>query len=571
MVTNWRLILTTSAGVALFLMLLTLAGMFSPHAARQASQETVGQQAGAAPKTADVKPRPQTTVARRPASSLLAQMPSAAEKPPTPAGKLQQSPPAVVARQPREQHLTAAPAIRLAKRTTSTEPKIHRDAAKVVTSTGAKSPKVAQAAVPETQPELAAQAFVKCDHNSEEALAQQLRSRIVEVKLKEHNSAKLLDQGESGESAKANSLFQVVDVQPELRGLVFQKAGNCRRELQSAKTLETCAFCLRELLNQADRERAHYGGPHVAAIYCGKAIGQFAQNLKPEKCPAEAIAALAQVVPERQEPARFALVKELSRLKKDKRARDALLRLAIFDLSEVIRQEAVEALRDQPRAEYRPVFLAGLRYPWPPVAEHAAEALVALEDRAAVADLTRLLDEPDPAAPYIGEGNKWSMRELVAVNHMQNCLLCHAPSFSKDDPIRVRIPEPNKPLPTASLYDRDFRGPAVRADITYLRQDFSVRQPVADHGVWPEYQRYDYLVRVRELSELDQKRLDREGAGKAASGQASSYPQREAVRFALNHLRGKRAAQSRTEGRRTDASSSDRSYDQRGASFTAVP
>ena len=43
-------------------------------------------------------------------------------------------------------------------------------------------------------------------------------------------------------------------------------------------------------------------------------------------------------------------------------------------------------------------------------------------------------------------------------------------------------------------------GVFVRADRTYLRQEFSVPLPVKNHGVWPEVQRYDFLVRTREVS-----------------------------------------------------------------------
>ena len=35
---------------------------------------------------------------------------------------------------------------------------------------------------------------------------------------------------------------------------------------------------------------------------------------------------------------------------------------------------------------------------------------------------------------------------------------------------------------------------SVRADITYLKQDFSVVQPVVNHGPWPSKQRFDYVV-----------------------------------------------------------------------------
>ena len=72
---------------------------------------------------------------------------------------------------------------------------------------------------------------------------------------------------------------------------------------------------------------------------------------------------------------------------------------AVFDLSPDVREAAVKALRARRNSEYRPVLLGALRYPWAPAADHAAEALVALEDRGAAGQLVRLLDEPDPALP----------------------------------------------------------------------------------------------------------------------------------------------------------------------------
>src|SRR5205814_1822941 len=94
------------------------------------------------------------------------------------------------------------------------------------------------------------------------------------------------------------------------------------------------------------------------------------------------------------------------------------------------------------------------------------------------------------------------VRELVRVNHLRNCLLCHAPSTSKLGLVQGPVPVPGEPLPpSARVYYTDPNAAAlVRADVTYLKQDFSVMQPVTNHGTWPRLQRYDYLVRVRLLT-----------------------------------------------------------------------
>ena len=81
-------------------------------------------------------------------------------------------------------------------------------------------------------------------------------------------------------------------------------------------------------------------------------------------------------------------------------ATEALAQRALFDLSFEIRESAVEALAERPLAHSRTVLVEGFRYPWVPVADHAAEALVALHDTDAVPALENLTREPDPTAPF---------------------------------------------------------------------------------------------------------------------------------------------------------------------------
>jgi hypothetical protein len=213
---------------------------------------------------------------------------------------------------------------------------------------------------------------------------------------------------------------------------------------------------------------------------------------------------------------------------KGKSAGAALARRAVFDLDPELREAAVNALRDRPPAEYRPALLEALRYPWAPVADHAAEALVDLDDREAVPDLAGLLDKPDPRVPSQTEDKKWVAAEVVRVNHLGNCALCHAPSYARDDPVRGVVPERGQPLPVEAYY-QSKSGSFVRADVTYLRQDFSLMRSVPKPDQWPEVQRFDYLVRRRELSDDEVKRL---------TAAPVDYPQRQAVLWALRELTG---------------------------------
>ena len=142
-----------------------------------------------------------------------------------------------------------------------------------------------------------------------------------------------------------------------------------------------------------------------------------------------------------------------------------------------------------------------------------------------------MLEAPDPRAPQMKEieGKKVSVvRELVKVNHLRNCLLCHAPADtnavtrlgtgSKEGPklnlpamlsLTAPVPLPNQQLPTPSPsggYGQfSIPGTLVRIDVTYLRQDFSVKLPVVDAKPWPDMQRFDFLVRTRQVTEQEAK------------------------------------------------------------------
>ena len=242
----------------------------------------------------------------------------------------------------------------------------------------------------------------------------------------------------------------------------------------------------------------------------------------------ETVSTLAQMLQTEDAPVRLHLTTMLASIK-GRPASQALARQALFDLTEEVRGAAVDALRDRPAEEYRQILLDGFRHPWPPVAEHAARALTALEDHDAVKDLKAMLDLPAPTAPTLNENKKWVVAEVVKVNHLRNCLLCHAPSLSEKDPMCAAVPKPGQELPPVYRGVRD--GDVIRADVTYLRQDFSLLQTVADPGPWPVQQRFDYLVRRRELT--DQEVIDMVDAGAAPS---LSYPQRAAVLHALEKL-----------------------------------
>jgi hypothetical protein len=139
------------------------------------------------------------------------------------------------------------------------------------------------------------------------------------------------------------------------------------------------------------------------------------------------------------------------------------------------------------------------------------------------------LEEPDPSAPFY-EGEKRVVRELVRINHLRNCMMCHAPSRSVErEPVRGQIPKPGVPLPPVDQYYGSGDGIFVRADVTYIKQDFAVMQPVGAAAPWPEMQRFDFVVRTRPATE-------EELAIAQQKGPEASYPQRDAVLWALKEL-----------------------------------
>lgn len=211
----------------------------------------------------------------------------------------------------------------------------------------------------------------------------------------------------------------------------------------------------------------------------------------------------------------------------------ALVKWAVFETDADNRAAAVNALRERNKQDVTRLLLQYVRYPWPRAVEHAAEALVALDCQEALPRLIAAYDQPDPAAPFRVElpnqaGGTFRL-ELVRINHAKNCAMCHPSSVASDRPLQGAVPDPSRPLPPPNGYSRgspDSLGGSefVRADITYLKQDFSVVQPVRNPGNWPLQQRYDYFVSVRrENDQQDSQPL-----------QDDSY--RQAIRFAIVEL-----------------------------------
>ena len=324
--------------------------------------------------------------------------------------------------------------------------------------------------------------------------------------------------------------------QPELGPLPWRMGEECHLPRESAEELEVRSRSLRDQISAAipvGDTRPDADWLRASLLDPAPATGRprSGQPLARTDVP-RAIPALMQLLMAERTPARLVLIEVLSRIE-GAAASKALARLAIFDLDPDVREQALIALRDRPAGDYRPGLLEGLRYPWAPVADHAAEALVALEDRDAIPALVELLDEPDPeqSRTEVRKGQPVTYtRSLVQVNHLRNCLLCHAPSANPTtDLVRGRVPTEGMPLPPPrEYYAATSPGAFVRAEVTYLRQDFSATQPVEQSGPWPGFQRYDYLVAERPVP----------AHRPAEPKQKATFPQRESALYALRELVG---------------------------------
>src|SRR5262249_10768799 len=129
----------------------------------------------------------------------------------------------------------------------------------------------------------------------------------------------------------------------------------------------------------------------------------------------EAVPTLRQLFMHEHRHVRQLLVETLARIKGTESSA-ALVGIALFDLHPDVRRAALVPLKSRPRTEYEQSFIWGLRYPWPAAADHAAEALVALDLRTAVPKLIPLLDARDLGEPFAVDAGpkRWTMvPELV--------------------------------------------------------------------------------------------------------------------------------------------------------------
>jgi hypothetical protein len=145
---------------------------------------------------------------------------------------------------------------------------------------------------------------------------------------------------------------------------------------------------------------------------------------------------------------------------------------------------------------------------------------------------------PVPAPPRPADVKEPQIRaeQLMA---LKNAQVLRAKGFPAPATITAQVPVPGEPFPTPSQgYDNSIPDILVRIDATYLRQDFSLMQKVADAHPWPEMQRFDFLVRTRTLTP-EQEQAYRDEIQKSEA--AGKTPYRQATLLALRSLTGRDA------------------------------
>jgi HEAT repeat protein len=366
---------------------------------------------------------------------------------------------------------------------------------------------------------------------AEEELREQL-TQAPEVGLTVRNVQMIAD------AYDANTKIGATDFQPGLLLQVRPDLGSLpirAKQLDpgAAATLGKLSKKLHRYVDNASPKDAK--GQRLDPVLLREILQEEKRGSRLEWLRPEAVPVLRQLLGHEQTPIRRLQVELLSDID-GHRSSELLAERAVFDLTPDVRAAAIEALRRRPRDQYRYFFMAALRYPWAPAADHAAEALVALDDQEAVPQLVTLLDLPDPSAPYAGSRGDQLQRQMVRVNHSASCLMCHPPALSSRDPVLGVVPGLQRVRTGGGGWGGQRPGVDpfwVRADVTFFRQDFSETIAVAlpGYAVQPPL-RFDFLIRTRVVPSKDVKRLQDKYALPV------SYEQREAVLFALRQLTG---------------------------------
>jgi HEAT repeat protein len=369
----------------------------------------------------------------------------------------------------------------------------------------------------------------------EEELREQL-AKMPEVGLSRANRQAMIREYEtaSGTGSLDAQPGVLLSVRPDLNTLPLRSGLMRQLDPAAANTLGTLSKKLHAYVDLATPKDAQ--GQRVDPVLLRQILHEEKHGKRLEWLRPEAVPVLRQLLIHEQTPIRRLLVELLTEIP-GRRSSELLAERAVYELDPAIRAAAVDALRPRPLEEVRQFFVTALRYPWAPVADHAAEALVALDDREAAPQLVMLLNQPDPSAPITGLHGGQYQRHLVRINHIGNCMMCHAAANTMTEPVVGIAPGTSRRVTPGGWGGGGGQTAPfwVRADVTFFRQDFSESIPYGQRGVVAVQPtlRFDYLVRTRQLSAKETARQQSQHDGQAG------YEQRDAALFALRELTGK--------------------------------
>jgi hypothetical protein len=229
---------------------------------------------------------------------------------------------------------------------------------------------------------------------------------------------------------------ELMEKRPDLAGLPFLLGTDCQLQQGQATKFGELTLLVREVLTSsipsAQRSRTFRDRQSGQSSSGGSAVpsattfwSSWSTGYMPRRGTArdlhrgdpEHVGALVQLLAPENEGFHRGLVDYLRDLK-TKSATAALAREALFALDPETRLNAVHALRQRDAEDYTSLLVDGLRYPWGPVATHAAQALVQLGRTDLVPVLIDRLDAPDPCAPFettLNEKTITAVRELVRI------------------------------------------------------------------------------------------------------------------------------------------------------------
>ncbi len=344
-----------------------------------------------------------------------------------------------------------------------------------------------------------------------------------------------------------NFLVMHMERRSELRGMPFVMGDACRMDGKRARSFQTSVEAVRNGFDRDSGQKrgapAKDDGQHSGFwnAYMSQAGAQGGMESD------AGIAALTQMIGPERKSMRAGLVRQLASAKRAEATR-ALARAAVFDVDLDVREAAIKALKEDGRGKdvSGEVFVRAIRYPMASVAKQAAHAMLALERTDLLPELAAFLDEKAPGDPEdkVVDGKfACVVREVVKINHHRNCLLCHPPAQTgQTHEVPGVMPIPGAPFPSSpsEAYGnaQSSNDPMVRADTTYLRQDFSVMMPVENAAPWPEMQRFDFLVRSRVVEGQELATLQNLVASRPATFQSENH---KAALLVLRRLSGQDA------------------------------